>query len=304
MSSLFGEAWTPISLNPAIDFHEPFMNNGEIICALEIRSEAYLGTERQLRHIRIAISLTIDTTTSQHQTIPTELRRYHFCHEIVENVHGRGFVSLGAISDHVAKFLEKEWPCKTLTINVGAVSKDPKALLGTGCQRVLQGGMLSDGSTIYRTLHPSSHMWSIRSLEASCIIGSNPDGQAVMPKMKIDLRFWSKAGDQTFPEFTDKQENWQRLSQGVCDIVAKVGFTELEKLEELATEMIRFMFTKCPLFRVSCRLQLPLSLSMASVGGSLEVEISRNRDTMGIEYEAGSSNSSQDSYEVDFGPCG
>lgn len=302
MSSLFEEAWTPISINPAIDFHEPFMTNGEIICALNIRSEAYLGIDPQPRQIRIAISLTIDTTTSQHKNIPAEFRRHHLCTDIEENVHGRFFVSLGAISDHIAESLEKEWPCETLTINVGAVNKDPKALIGTGCQMVLQGGMLSDGSTVYPTMHPSSHMWSIRSLEASCIIGSNLDGQTVMPKMKIDLRFWAKAGDQTFPEFTDKLESWQRLSQGVCDVVDTVDFTELENLEDLATEMIRFTFTKCPLSRVSCRLQLPLS--MASVSGSLEVDISRNRDTMGIEYEAGSSNSNQDSLEVDFGPCG
>ena len=304
MSSLFGEAWTAISINPAIDFHEPFMANGEIISALDIRSEVRLGTEPQPRQIRIAISLTIDTTTSQYQTLPVELRRYHFCDEIVENVRGHVFVSLGAISDHVVEFLGKQWPCKALTITVGTVNIDPKALLGTGRQMVLQGGMLSDGSTVYPTLHPRSHMWSIRSLEASCIIGSNSDGQTVMPKMKIDLRFWAKTGDQTFPEFTDKLESWQRLSQGVCDVVTKLDFTELENLEDWATEMIRFTFTKCPLFRVSCRLQLPLSLSMASVSGSLEVEISRNRDTLGIEYEAGSSNSSQDSLEVDFGPCG
>ena len=154
--------------------------------------------------------------------------------------------------------------------------------------------MLGDGSTTYPHLQPSSHMWSIRSLEASCIIRNFSDGQTVM--MKIDLRCWAKADDQTFPEFTDKLESWQRLSQGVCDIVNKVGFTEVEGLEKVATEIVRFTFVKCPLFRVSCRLQLPLS--MDSFSGSFEEEISRDRDTMGIEHEAGSSSSSQDSVDM------
>ena len=297
MPSLSGEAWTPISIDPAIDFHEPVMNNGEIVCALYIRSEVYLGTEPQLRQIRIAIRFSIDITMAKQ---PAQIRHQRLCKDIMDNVHRRNFPSLSIISNDVAEFVANQWRCESLMINIGTVNKDPKAIFGMGCQMVMQGGRPSDDSTSYPTMRPSRYMWSIRSLERSCFIGKTPGGQTVMPKMKIDLRLWARAGDQTFPEFTDELESWRRLAQGVCDVVDRVGYTKLENLEELATRIVSFTFTKCPLsrVRVTCRLQLPLS--MASFDGSLEVEINRDRDTMEIEYWEGSNDASQDSLEIEI----
>lgn len=224
-------------------------------------------------------------------------------------IHRHTFPSLDDLVGHVARFVANEWQGEGLVINVGAEITIPGgAILGMGCQMVLQGVTPSDRASSDPIMRKDECLWSIRGLAVPCFVGGHPDEQKdtrketqkettdetpnETPKIEIDLRFWSKANERALPGFTAKVEMWEQLSQRVHEIVDK---REFSSLEHLAEEVAIFAFKVCPLFRigVACRPLAPLS--MPSVERSRGIEIVRDREAMGIDYEAGSGNLSQGS---------